>query len=246
MTRCSSRAVAVGFAAVLALASGCALLGEQEMEAMERLPVIADDRPFDPSQAVDDDDDLERPWHGTGDTEDADAFAAEQPVPADERAQPASARREHRAHAADASARGGGDAAASRSSPPAAARAPDREVAAKPGQALGRDERIATPAEVDAQREQRRREHAASNSAASGDAEAKTRLASNPPAEAIGDPKPTAWTIVDYALEGVVIAAGALAVSLLVTLARRAPKTALAIAFGVVAFVAGVIVTQGE
>jgi hypothetical protein len=216
------------------LAGGCSLFGRaEEAGPLEQLPVVADDQPFDPAQAVDDDDDLERPWRGRT-AQDQDAFAA-----ADRDARTgrdATARRSDAADAAEASARSGdrGDTADS-------ARAAAKVAAKRPP-----DEHVPSPQEVEALRAGRRREVSAADSAPDGDAAAKARVARNPPAEPLGQAKPTAWTVRDYALEGVLLAVLAAGVTMLIALARRAPKTSLAIALAIVAFIAGVFVTQGE
>ena len=221
-----------GNALVLAgLLTGCTLFGGGEEQAgeLEGLPVVADHKPFDPAQAVDDDDDLERPWSGAAATEDQDAFEAKEPPPAEVQAREAST---PRGAGADATGRG------ARSGPRA------RRAAAGPSPDVPTGEHVASLAEVEALRAHRRRQ--VESAGGSDDAEMKRQIASNPPPEPLGPPKPAAWTALDYALEGALLGTLALAVSLLVALAQRWPKTALAIAVAAAAMIAVVLATQGE
>jgi hypothetical protein len=209
--------------AATALLAGCSLFGaEQEQQMLQELPVVADDKPFDPSQAVDDDDDLDQPWSGPERVEDQDAFAAEDRAPA--------ARAKDGAAPRDASARPDG-ASARRRTPGG----PPPDVPA--------EEHVASPAEVEALRAHRQRQL---ETAGGADGDVKAEIASNPPPEPLGPARPAAWTVLDYALEGTLLATLALAITLLVGLARRWPKTALTIGLGALATVAFVFVTQGE
>jgi hypothetical protein len=281
------------------LAPACSWLGASDIEpdAIANLPVVDDDRPFDPSQAVDDDDDLERPWLRAEDEQEQDAFAndgtpaaeahptetaaaadapaqrgdapragdatsmmppsaASTPGPTSEPASPPAARERAAATKRTAppaeGARAGdvrsddarADAKRTARTPRAPRDAKERPRDGEVGPQIPEDEHIATPEDVEALRAERRRK-LDELAAAKGDDDAKLALARNPPPEPIGKSKSTAWTVTDYALEGVLLAVAAGVVAGAWTLARSFPKSVASVVVAGV-FVVVLVVTQGE
>lgn len=183
--------------------AACGLLGDEEQapQALEQLQVVADDAPFDPREAVDDDDDevgvLEQ---GDGAPEDQPAF---QEGRDGERETPAAGRERQRA-------------------PTRAAADRDRRAWT---QRAG--EHAATPDEVAALREARIAEAERVAGAEDSDGEAKRALATNPPAEPLGPPEPIGWTIAGTVFEGLLLAALAAMATGVITLWRAFPKATL-------------------
>jgi hypothetical protein len=229
---------------VACLCAGCSWFGASDVDAggLRELPVVADDGPFDPAQAVDDDDDLERPWLRGADEQEADAFAGEEAVdgsaPRDASAGAAARAVPTDAVASEADARGAPRDAARRD-------ATRRDAGAKPPPDLPSDEHVASPAEVE-QLLTSRRQRLAAAIAANGDDDGKLAVARNPPPEPVGDPRPVAWTVRDYTLEAVLLAIVAAACAGLYLLARRYPRATLAAAAAAGAALAVVFLTQRD
>ena len=232
-------------AMLLALStSGCALFGatEEEPTELEELPVVADDRPFDPSQAVDDDDDLE-PWKTT-DAQDADAFAGSNSkvtnrAGRDSKETPASGARDRGTAAASAKADHSKADRSKADRSKAGAPKADTSKAGKdsaPGARVPGDEHVAGPREVEQKEQRRRDQFSRIDRERSDDGNAKAEFAANPPAEEVGKSKSTAWTLLDYSLEGTLLLIGASGITALIALARRFPRTVVvAVAFGLAA-----------
>jgi len=235
--RCPRRAwtllAALLAASLLLVVPACALLGSEEEppSTLEELPVVDDSHSFDPAQAVDDDDDLEREGGRGAKPTDADAFAG-----SDSRAP----NRADAGAAAPASATRAGDRGASRAAPAAAAKK------AAPGKEVPDDEHVASPTEVERLQSRRRADFEAANRGAESDAAAKTELATNPPPEEIGPAKSVAWTVLDYTLEGLLLAIGALGITALLALVRRFPKTVVLAVAGGLALLAVLTALEAE
>lgn len=187
---------------LLPLSASCGLFGgeDEPVEGLERLQVIADDEPFDPSEAVDDADDIGESLLPGTTREDAPAFAEDATVPAD-----------------------GGRAVDAPAGRPAGHGGESRRRRAPEDLPAGED--IATPAEVERRIERRRRRLEQIAAAGGSDREAKIALAHNPPAEDPGPGETSGWTAIDWVLEGVLLLLVATVLSGLIVLVRAFPKT---------------------
>ncbi len=218
-------------AAALVLACGCGLLSraEERPAQLEELPVVEggveEGTPFDPSQAVDDEDEFEKPWRRRQDRLDADPFASGG-APRGSGTAPAPGSGALRDAARDVRT-GDETSKARRRKPPSG-------------------EHVATESEVDALvRERRQQLERATRERGSDDA-AKARAARNPPAQEVGKAKPVTWTILDYTLEAVLLAAGALVLTALVALFERFPRAIGGGAAAAVLAIAAIVFFQRE
>lgn len=223
---------------LLLLAPACALLpggaGEEppsrDAEGQEELPVVDDTGPFDPAEAVDDDD---APVVAVGtekDPTDQDPFVDE-PRPDEGRADgesPAEERAEDEpegraaAHAADEPTRTGTEPGENERE-----RADERPAG----------ERVASPQEVRELEEARTRKLEEIARADGDDEEAKAELARNPPPEPLPEPDPIERAALAWVMEGLVLALVAGVLTALWRFARHYPKTVGAVALAGVALV---------
>jgi hypothetical protein len=117
---------------------------------------------------------------------------------------------------------------------------------AVPGARVPGDEHVAGPREVEQKQQRRREQFDTIDRERSDDGKAKAEFAANPPPEEVGKSKSTAWTLLDYSLEGTLLLIGASGITALIALARRFPKTVVVgVAIGLAA-VAVLVGSQSE
>lgn len=197
---------------LVVLLAGCGLFAKGDVAPPRDLPVVDEHGPFDPREAVDDDD-AEATELLQGEKEiDEEAFADEPPARESVRGPPTDPAEER--EATDA---------------PAADDEPEGEVAVRGFEETEDGERVAPPEEVARLRVSRRAELRNIEKNAEDDDRAKADLARNPQREEPGAGESMTWTAVDLALEALIVAIGAAAVALLWTFGNRFPKTAVAV-----------------
>lgn len=226
---------------------GCGILASGDTESPKDLPVVDDRGPFDPREAVDDDDQAGAEQLLTKeDAIDEPPFADSEPAkesahpdPSDE-GDPAAAPEEE-------PSTGGADAAANGSAPPAEEKPADEKPAeepAAPEKTAGEEKRepppepdfenqpegehVASPEEVAKLVEERRERMEEIRESSPDDAKAKVELARNPPPEDPGEGEPMVWTLADVFLESLLVAAASAAIAAAWTFGHRFPKTSLA------------------
>lgn len=201
---------------------GCALwpFGRTEEPAAPhpRLAVVDDQGPFDPSEAVDDEDELgSAALDANREPSDAEPFA-------DVTAQ---------------DARAGRDSAAADDETDEVS-APDEQPKSLPD-----GEHIATRTEVEELIESRKHRLRALRESRRSDAEAEAIATENPPAEAVGEHRSAPLQVLDFALESVLIVGASLVLTGVWQLAAKSPRTTILGVALLATLVTVVFATQG-
>lgn len=209
------------------------------------LPVVDDVGPFDPSEAVDDDDEELAPFDVDKDPSDDEAFADEPEPDEPDRneAQDAGALPADTAEAPSPEGRASAPSSAASPENPTEAAPPEvvgdagENERAKDGELSPPGESIATPEQAQRLVESRERELARSEQDGRDDDEVKVEIARNPPAEPIPRGKGMAWTLLDYVFETLLVVLAAAALTFIPWIARRHPRwiAGLALALALVA-----------
>lgn len=213
------------------LCASCPLLGseeepfEGEPASADRVPVVDDVGPFDPSEAVDDDDGAVV-LADTDDPTDGAAFAEK--APEESRASEAAAGTEAVEQAAPVEAA----QTQAEGTEGEKTEGAENELADGESQEPGAPgEAVAAPAEVEAREEERRQEVEQAENGPGDEDEKKAEIADNPPPEPLRESEGLPNEALDFVLETLVIAAGAALISAAVVFARTHPRVILGAVF---------------